>query len=81
MNNRYRLGDWKVICDTCGFEKYASECRMTWDNYFVCADTCWEPKHPQLSVRGVKDDQSVPISRPEGEPRYLDTNEVTQDDL
>lgn len=38
---------------------------MTWDNLFVCSDTCWEPRHPQDFVKAVVDDQTVPISRPD----------------
>ena len=56
-------GNWNVICDFCGRKRKASECRMTWDNFFVCADTCWQPRHPQDFVRGVADDQTVPVVR------------------
>lgn len=62
----YIPGDYKVICDQCGFERLASECKMTWNNWFVCAGTCWEPKHPQFTPpkpRGEK--QSVPVLRKE----------------
>ena len=45
----YKPGNYKVICDRCGFERYASDCKMTWNNLFVCADTCWEPKHEQFN--------------------------------
>lgn len=61
----YKKGDWNVICDRCGYERKASECRPTWEGYFVCEDTCWEPRQPQDFVRGVPDKQSVPIPRPE----------------
>lgn len=36
---------------------------MTWDNFFVCADTCWQPRHPQDFVEGRADDQTVEIVR------------------
>jgi hypothetical protein len=62
----YKPGDYLVICDQCGFERYASECRMTWDNLFVCADTCWEPKHPHFTPpKPLGEAQSVPIHRKE----------------
>ena len=59
-----RHGDWNVICDRCGMKRKASECRITWDNLFVCRTTCWMPRHPQDFVEGVADDQTVPIARP-----------------
>ena len=62
----YKPGDYKVICDQCGFERYASECRMTWDGWFVCADTCWEPKHEQFTPpKPLGEKQSVPVLRKE----------------
>lgn len=65
MANSYKKGDWAVICDKCGRNRYASECRYNWQNQFVCSDTCWEIRHPQDFVHGVEDDQTVPIVRPD----------------
>ena len=60
----FKVGDYLVICDRCGFQRHASECKMTWDNLFVCADTCWEPKHPQFTPpKPLGEKQSVPIRR------------------
>lgn len=59
-------GDYNVICDRCGFKYKASSCRMEWDNLFVCPE-CYEERQPQDFVRGLKDNQKVPIPRPEGE--------------
>lgn len=62
----YKPGDYKVICDRCGFARLASECRMTWDGWFVCADTCWEPKHEQFTPpKPLGEKQSVPVLRKE----------------
>lgn len=61
----YKPGDWKVICDRCGMDRYASECRMNWQGLFVCSDTCWEPRHPQDFVKAIPDYQTVPIARPD----------------
>lgn len=58
-------GPYKCICDLCGRKRHASELKMTWDNFFVCADTCWQPRHPQDFVEGKADDQTVPIARPD----------------
>lgn len=64
MTNYYKPGDYNVICDRCGMKRKASQCRMTWDSLFVCADRCWMPRHPQDFVEAVLDDQSVSIARP-----------------
>jgi len=45
-------------------KRKAAECRTTWDNLFVCRE-CWTPKHPQYEVRGVPEDQTVPVARPD----------------
>ena len=60
----YAPGDHNVQCDRCDFKRKASECKMTWDNLFVCADTCWEPRQPQDFLRGFPDYQNVDIARP-----------------
>ena len=78
--NELRIGDYRVICDYSGFKFWASECRMTWDGYFV-HEKYWEPRHPQDFVRGRKDQQRVPIARPEQTDVFLSTNEVSRDDL
>jgi hypothetical protein len=68
----YKRGDYYVICDQCGFRRYASECRMTWENLFVCADTCYDEKHPQhTEPRGLGENQTVPVHRPEKDPNYV----------
>jgi len=76
----YKIGDWNVICDRCGAKFKASECKMEWDNLFVC-NYCWEERQPQDFVRGRKDDQQVPIARSRGADRFLTTNEVLPNDL
>lgn len=73
----YKPGDYKVICDRCGFERYASDCRMTWNNLFVCVDTCWEPKHEQFtSPKPLGEKQSVPVLRKETTLNTLDMTET-----
>jgi len=68
----FHPGDHYVICDICGFRRYASECRMNWKKQFVCADTCFEEKHPQYKEpTGLHEKQSVKIHRPEGDPAFL----------
>jgi len=54
---------------------------MTWDNFFVCADTCWEPKHPHFTPpKPLHEKQKVPIHRPEPEDNFI-TTPITGDDL
>jgi hypothetical protein len=43
--------------------------RTQWDGLRVCKD-CFEVRQPQDFVRGVKDNQSVPIARPDTEPTF-----------
>jgi len=78
----YRPGDHLVICDICGFRRYASECRLNWKKQLVCADTCYEEKHPQYrEPRGLHERQTVDIHRPEKTDVFLSPGDVTPDDL
>lgn len=63
--NHYKPGDPWAICDRCGLKRRKSDLRKEWTGYFVCSDTCWEPKHPQLSIRAVSDRIAVPNARPD----------------
>jgi len=60
----WKKGDWNGICQRCGFEFKFSELRKTWDGLWVCQDD-WEPRQPQDYVRGLPDNQSVPVTSPE----------------
>lgn len=62
-NDYFALGQWNVECDVCGRKIKSSSARKRWDGYWVC-DADWEPRQPLDFIRGVKDDQSVPFSRP-----------------
>ena len=70
-----KLNEWRVECDRCGREYYASKLRLEWTGLRVChgsgTNDCWERKHPQLSIRARPDNQSVPWTRPEGEDVYV----------
>ncbi len=70
----YVLGAWKVVCDRCGFTYLNTELRSEWTGLKVCRK-CWDPKHPQLSVTGKADDQTVPWARPQPEPNWTVTND------
>jgi hypothetical protein len=61
----FRNGDWKALCDRCGFLYKASQLRKDWQGLYLDKE-CWEVRHPQDFQRGVKDDPSVEWTRPEG---------------
>lgn len=60
----YIKGDHWMVCEICGFNFRRSQMKETWDGLWVC-EADWEPKHPQLSVKGKKDDQRVDVVRPD----------------
>jgi hypothetical protein len=64
-------GDYNVICDRCGAKYKASECKFEWNHLLVCVE-CWEPRQPQDYVRGLSDDQAVPVARPRGELKFVE---------
>jgi hypothetical protein len=61
--DRYIAGDHNVICDISGQKRKRSECMYTWDGLLVSKDK-WDPKHPQLNLRGKEDKIAVPDTRP-----------------
>lgn len=65
-SRRYVPGDHKVICDLCGLTYMRSETKLQWNNLLACRE-CYDPKHPQLNIRGNADRQNVDIARPESE--------------
>jgi len=79
-NDQYVHGTYNVICDRCGFKFKATQCRKEWTGLFVCSK-CWEARHPQDFVRAKRDEQKVPIARPEGTDVFIDSTDVSADDL
>ena len=69
----FKKGDWNADCERCGFEYKASQLKKEWTNLMVCRD-CWEPRHPQDFVKGVKDDSSVPWTNQDGTDSTVDTS-------
>ena len=61
---KYTPGDHLCKCDRSGFTFLRSECRLEWTGKLVYKGF-WEPKHPQLEIKSVKDDQSVRDARPQ----------------
>lgn len=65
-----RKGDWNVICDLSGFKVKASETTLRWDGLRVITRFC-EPRQPQDFIKGVKDNPTVPWTRPETVDQFL----------
>ncbi len=64
MTDYFAAGQWNAICDRCGFKKKSGQLRKEWTGLRVCSE-CWEPRNLQDFVRGKRDDQSIPWSRPD----------------
>lgn len=52
MKTRYRRGDHNAISDISGQEFKRSEMVFNWKGQLVHRLTEFEPKHPQLTIRG-----------------------------
>ena len=67
MATYFKKGEWNACCDECGFEYKSGQIRQDWRGLRVCfsvgTNNCWDPRHPQEFVRGVKDRQDVPWTR------------------
>lgn len=71
MTNRARI---KGECQRCGTETLLTRLRKEWTGLMVCPD-CYDRRHPQDFVRGVKERQSVPNARPEPADVFRDTTD------
>ncbi len=80
MNDTYRPGQYKVVCDRCGFDFYSSEVVKDWDGLTVCFED-YDGRHPQDYVRGRRDVQRVPDPNPPGADVFIEAGDVTRDDL
>lgn len=69
----YKHGDWNALCDICGHKRKASMMRLAYDNTYRC-EMCYEDRHPQDFVKGVRDDQTTEWTRTD--PSY-DTTPIT----
>ena len=70
------LGQWNVVCDRCGTYQKSGDVTKTWDGLIVCKPEvkrgCFEHRHPQDFVRAIKEDTSVPFTRPDPGDRFVD---------
>ena len=60
-------GQWNFFCDLCGAKQKSGRAMKTWNGLYVCRHHK-EVRNPQDFIRGVKDDPSVPWTRPEKVP-------------
>ncbi len=67
----YIPGDPLAVCDICGFRFHMSQTRKTWDGLRVC-EKDYDPKHPQLTIRGIPDRQAVYDGRPEPKDVFVE---------
>lgn len=77
MENDYK---YNAICDSCGWKRKSTEMRQRWDGLMVCADTCWEARHPMDFYRTRNDTHKLPWIRRDdnGEATWTPTiNNVT----
>lgn len=66
-------GEFNFVCDFCGAKNKSSNAMKTWDNFYVCKHHK-EVRNPQDFLRGVKDNQTTPWSRP-FQPPLCDTSD------
>lgn len=59
----YKQGEWNFTCDLCGRKQKSGQAMLTWNGLYVCRHHR-EVRNPQDFLRGVKDNQSVPWTRP-----------------
>lgn len=71
-----KLGSHNAICDGCGFKFKAEDLRMDWRGLMLCANRCWDPRHPQEFLRGVPDNPSVENARPDVSPTFAEAQNV-----
>lgn len=66
----YKAGQYKQVCDVCGFEFFSGETRKRWDGLIVCKDD-YETDHPQKFVHVMTDGFAVKDPRPEPDDVFV----------
>lgn len=66
MKQYYKSGSWNAVCDVCGLRFKSSSLKKRWDGLYTC-NKDWEPKHPQLMIKSIKEDINVDFARPEND--------------
>jgi len=68
-DKHYVMGDFYRIDDRTGFKVRARKTRQEWTGLIVDRAR-WEARQPQDFVKGVTDDQNVPLPRPRSVDAY-----------
>ena len=55
INAGFEAGNHWVNCPRCGLDYRHSQMKKEWTGLWVCAEKCWEPRHPQDFVRAIPD--------------------------
>lgn len=66
----YAAGQWNFICDFCGRRAKSSDGEKTWNGFYVCKSHK-EKRNPQDLLKGVKEVQTLPWTRPETEDKFV----------
>jgi hypothetical protein len=69
-------GDYKVTCDVCSKEIYASEAKHRWDGLIVCEED-YEERHPLDFIKVRQERLTVPFSRPEPPDTFITVPYIT----
>ena len=64
-------GEWKVVCDVCGFWHSSNDVRKRWDGAIVCRKD-FETRHPQDFLRVRAETVAPPYVRPEPTDVFTD---------
>jgi hypothetical protein len=74
-----KLGSHNALCDICGQKFKIEQLFRTWDGYMACRiNGCYNPRQPQDFVRGVLDNQSVAINRPDQPDEFTPAAEALE---
>lgn len=63
-------GEWKTVCDTCGFQYPSSEMRKRWDGAIVCRRD-FEIRHPQTFLKVKSEHLTPPFVRNETQDAFV----------
>jgi hypothetical protein len=71
-NNYWASGQWNFICELCGAKRKSKDGVKTWDGHYVCSSHK-EVRNPQDFVRGVRENLTVPWTRPATVDTFIPT--------
>lgn len=71
----WKKHDWKIECDVCSKEIYASDAKHRWDGLIVCKDD-FEVRHPQELIRIRSERTAVPFISQEPPDVFVTVNYV-----